>query len=149
MSNKIFRTFEVGSSWFWVEKIGLRFIENNLITTRLVSILWCVTTSYFHVDLNQPSTFQKISTCELCLAPSSTLGSHPTESAQNLTRRAKHCLISSTYMKQKRFIWHNSQLQIGSIQPKLPIFYLLEASANVMPTILTGLLSFLQKCCYI
>jgi hypothetical protein len=34
-------------------------------------------------------------------------------------------------MKQNRFIWHNSQLQIGSIQPKLAVFCLVEASTNV------------------
>lgn len=56
---------------------------------------------------------------------------NPTESAQDLTRRAKHCPISSTYMKQNRSIWHNSPLQIGSIQPKLAVFCLVEASTNV------------------
>ncbi len=39
--------------------------------------------------------------------------------------------LSSTYMKQNRFIWHNSQLQFGSIQPKLAVFCSVEASTNV------------------
>jgi len=82
MSNKIPRTFEVASNWFWEENFDLTFIwkqfnyyQNGKHTTV------CVTTSYFHVDLSQPSRFHKISACRLWLAPtSSTLDSHLTES---------------------------------------------------------------------
>ncbi len=91
-----------------------------------------LTTSYFHVALTQPNRFHKISMCWLLLGSQFHPGlSPPTESAQDLTRRAKHCPISSTYMKQNRSIWHNSPLQIGSIQPKSAIFCLVEASTNV------------------